>query len=125
MKWIFVALLLTGAACRTTTPNSPGQADIDTNQKIPADSILIVGVRIPGIYRIPAEGTSIDDAIKAAGGPEMCDYCFERGGEETLWRRIGSPRLTRDGVEYRVPKEHRQEWTVLPGDRLMITHIPF
>src|SRR5690625_3721739 len=62
MKWFFVALLITASACRTITPDSQWQADMDTELNIPDDSILIVGVRIPGIYRIPAEGTSVDDA---------------------------------------------------------------
>jgi hypothetical protein len=124
---IILALAFAGCA---TAPPAPIPVSVESAPPLPsAESIprghfAIIGVRNPGCYPLQPD-EKIIDAIRIAGGPEMCDVCFRSGGESRLWELIANPTIMRDGKKLKFNRKALSSIPISEGDFIIIDHIPF
>jgi hypothetical protein len=122
-----LVLVLTGCATAPPAPSpmSVGAAPLlPSVESIPKGHFAILGVRNPGCYPVNKD-EKIIDAIRAAGGPAICEICFKGGGDARLWELIADPTIIREGQKLRFSRKALAAIRIVEGDFIIIDHIPF
>ena len=129
MNRLFAILILSLTGCASSPPSSLPQTteyspSLPSIEEIPEGHFAIFGVQVPGFYPIE-EDEAMMDAIRAAGGPAICEVCFNDGGEARLWANLAGPLLTRKGERFKFSRKGWENVPVLEGDFIYFDHIPF
>lgn len=88
-------------------------------------SVFIAGARRPGPYLLSETQTvSLTEALSLAGGPAICDTCYESAGESGLWN-LARPAYVKRGAEhFKVRRDEWKTWILQSGDHVYFAHVP-
>jgi hypothetical protein len=109
---IFISIL--GAAGCASLTDQPGAQSV-------SPEFNITGVLNSGTKEIKTPLT-LQRAIENAGGLMNCLGCYERGGQELLWRLAGPAMVVRGKIRLRIDPEEFAKFSVHPGDVIYISH---